>query len=110
MELKWQPFPHLSPTTEALSRPEAAALPGDTAPLAQVVARAAVEELVAFMVEAPRAEVVHTEAVVEVARAGAVHTEEAEARVAEAPVEVAVLQAEVAAAAIARIKTSADRQ
>ena len=37
-------------------------------------------------------------------------TEEAEARVAEAPVEAAVLQVGVAAAAIARVKTCADRQ
>jgi hypothetical protein len=62
-------------------------------------------------VEAARAEVVLTEAVEVAARVVVDLTEEAEARVVEAPVAEAVdLQAEVAAAAIARIKTSADRQ
>lgn len=102
MELKWQPFPHRSPTTEALCRPEAAALPGGMAALTAGVARAAVE--------AARAEVVLTEAVEVAARVVVDLTEEAEARVAEGPVEEAVLQAEVAAAAIARVTTCADRQ
>ena len=69
------------------------------------------EQLAVLTVEAARAEVVLTEAVVEAARAGAVRTEEeAEARVVEAPAVAALLQVGVAAAAIARIKTSADRQ
>jgi hypothetical protein len=109
MELKSQPFPHLSPTTEALCRPEAAVLPGDMAALTAGV-DFTVEELAVFMVEAVRAEAVLTEAVEEAAPAEVVHTEEAEAPVAEAPVEAPVLQAGVAVAAIARVKTRNDQQ
>jgi hypothetical protein len=114
MELKSQPFPHLSPTTEALCRPEAAVLPGDMAALTAGV-DFTVEELAVFMVEAVRAEAVLTEAVLteaveEAAPAEVVHTEEAEAPVAEAPVEAPVLQAGVAVAAIARVKTRNDQQ
>ena len=108
MELKSQPFPHLSTTTVARCRPEAAALPGDMAPLAEVVARAAVEELAALTEEAGRAEVVLTEAVEVAARVGVVRTEAAAAE-AEARVEEAVLQVGVVAAAIARVKTRDDQ-
>jgi hypothetical protein len=69
-----------------------------TAALAAGVARAAVEELAAHMVEVARAEAVLT------AEVAVVPTEEAEARVEEAPAP-AVLQVGAAAAAIARIKT-----
>jgi hypothetical protein len=109
MELKSRPFPRLSPTTEVLCRPEAAALPGDMAALTAGV-DFTVEELAVFMVEAVRAEAVLTEAVEEAAPAEVVHTEEAEAPVAEAPVEAPVLQAGVAVAAIARVKTRNDQQ
>jgi len=111
MELKWQPFPHPSPTTVAHCKPEAAVLPGDMAPLAAGVARAAVEveALAELMVEEAPAEAVLTEAVEEVARVEVVLTEEAEAPVEEAPVEEvpvpAVPQVGAAAGAIARIKT-----
>src|SRR5277367_4264850 len=111
-ELKWQPFPHPSPTTVAHCKPEAAVLPGDMAPLAAgVVARAAVEvePLEELMEEEAPAEAVLTEAVGEVARVEVVLTEGAEALVAEARV-AAVLQAGVVAAAIARIKTIDDQQ
>jgi len=73
------------------------------AALAAGVAHVAVEveDLAALMVEVAREEAALTEAVGEVARAVVVLTAEAEARVEEAPVR-AVLQAGVAAAAIAR--------
>jgi len=61
-------------------------------------------------VEAARAEVVLTEAVEVAARVVVDLTEEAEARVEAARVEAALLQAGVVAAAIARVKTCADRQ
>jgi hypothetical protein len=65
-----------------------------------VAARAAVEELAAFMAEAVRAEADLTEAEEVAARVGVVDLTE----VAEARVEAAALQAGAAAEAIARVK------
>lgn len=119
-EVKSQPFPHPSPTAVARCRPEAVALPAGTVALAAGtvalaaatealaagVARVAVEEVAALMVEVARVEAVLTAAAAEVAVAEVVRTEEAEARAEAALVGAAVLQAEAGAAAIAKSRQS----